>query len=128
MATWKVTPSFKKSIIERMYFTKDEKTVMYETGWRSGEFYFETEDDVQPEIVEGDDLFDVGYDLVDWSTDDGCWDDYEYTGFTDEEQEEMQEWLEENSALDLEEDGWINTTSEMIISCEPIIEKEEDEN
>ena len=38
----------------------------------------------------------------------------------------MREWLEDNSYLDLEEKGWINTESEMIIDCEPLIERIED--
>jgi hypothetical protein len=108
-----------------MHFTKDDKTIIYETGWRSGEFYYETEDDTQPEIVNGDNLFDTEYELTDWSTDDGCWDDYEYDGFTEEEQEKIEEWFQENSVFDLEEQGWINVDSEMVMTCDPIIEKSE---
>jgi hypothetical protein len=38
----------------------------------------------------------------------------------------MVEWLDENSWLDLEEDGWTQGDTEMIIACEPEIEKLED--
>lgn len=123
MATWKVTPDWKKSCIERMYFSKDDKTIMYETGWRWGEFHIETEDDNPPDIEAGVNIFDCGYELSYWSSDDGCWGDYEFTGFTDEEAAEMQEWIEENSIFDLEEEGWINFDTEMIIDCDMTIEK-----
>ena len=43
--------------------------------------------------------------------------------FTEEEQEAMEEWLGENSYFDLEEDGWIQSEAEMIIDCEPSIER-----
>lgn len=38
MATWKVEPTFKKSVIERNYLTKGTNTFMVETGWRWGNF------------------------------------------------------------------------------------------
>ena len=123
MALWKVTPNWKKSCIERQYFTKGDKTIVQEIGWRWGEFFIETEDDTPPELEEGVDIFSCDYELQDWSTDDGCWEEYEYTGFTEEEQEEMQEWLEENSAYELEEDGWTPVEGEMFIQCEMTIEK-----
>ncbi len=126
MALWKVTPNWKKSCIERQYFTKGDKTIVQEIGWRWGEFFIETEDDIPPELEEGVDIFSCDYELQDWSTDDGCWEEYEYTGFTEEEQEEMQEWLEENSAYELEEDGWTPVEGEMFIQCEMTIEKVED--
>ena len=44
MAVWKIEPSWKKSIIERMYFSKDNNTLVVETGWRWGSFECETED------------------------------------------------------------------------------------
>ena len=123
MALWKVTPNFKKSCVERQYFTKGDKTIVQEIGWRWGEFFIETEDGTPPELEEGVDIFSCDYELQDWSTDDGCWEEYEYTGFTEEEQEEMQEWLEENSAYELEEDGWTPVEGEMFIQCEMTIEK-----
>ena len=36
MATWTISPAWKKSIIERNYYTKDDNTVVIETGWRWG--------------------------------------------------------------------------------------------
>jgi hypothetical protein len=125
MALWKVTPNWKKSCVERQYFTKGDKTIIQEIGWRWGEFFIETEDDTPPELAEGVDIFSCDYELQDWSTDDGCWEQYEYQGFTEEEEEEMEEWLEENSAYELEEDGWTASEGEMFIQCEMTIEKAE---
>jgi hypothetical protein len=126
MALWKVTPNWKKSCVERQYWRKGDKTIVQEIGWRWGEFFIATDDDETPELEEGVDIFCCDYELQDWSTDDGCWEEYEYTGFTEEEQEAMEEWLEENSAYELEEDGWNPIEGEMFIQCEMTIEKVED--
>ena len=123
MALWKITPSFKKSVIERITFCKDGKTITEETGWRWGEFTCETDDDNPPLLEEGVDLFDCDYDIQMEYCDDGCWTEYEFEGFTEDEEEAMNEWLEENSFFDLEEDGWVSGDSEMIMSCDPVIER-----
>jgi hypothetical protein len=126
MALWKVEPVFKKSCIERQTYTKDGKSITEELGWRWGEFTIETEDDSPPELEEGVDMFSCGYELIDFSTNDGCWTDYEYSGMTEEEILEMQEWFDEgNSLYELEEDGWNQGDGEMIINCEMTIEKVE---
>lgn len=126
MALWKIEPIWKKSLAERNHFHKDGKTIIVETGWRWGEFTCETEDDNPPILEEGVDLFDCEYDVEMQYCDDGCWEDYEFEGFTEDEEEEMREWLEENSFLDLEEDGWISGDTEMILNCEPSIERIEE--
>ena len=126
MARWKIEPTWKKSLIERMYFTKGKKQIVVETGWRWGEFECETEDDNPPLIEEGDDLWctDYGVELIE--TTDGCWEEHEFYGFTEKQEEKMREWLEENSVFDLEEKGWINSDTEMIINCEPEITRIDD--
>ncbi len=63
MATWSVKPEWKKSIIERNYFTKDDNRVMIETGWRWGEFTVYTDDDNPPDIESGVDIS-LGVDLT----------------------------------------------------------------
>ena len=73
MARWKIEPTWKKSLIERMYFTKGKKQIIVETGWRWGSFECETEDDNPPLIEEGDDLWSTGYDVEMIETFDGCW-------------------------------------------------------
>ena len=124
MAEWSVKPEWKKSIIERCYYTKDGNTFIVETGWRWGEFTVYTDDDNPPDIEAGVDIYNCDYetDLVD--LDDGCWEEHDM----DECDEETQEWLEEyfeegNSYLDLEEHGWSQSDTEMIIDCDLIIER-----
>lgn len=127
MALWKVEPTWKKSIIERQYWSKEGiGTVMQEVGWRWGEFVIETEDDNPPEIEEGVDIMNCDYQLIDFSTWDGCWEDKEYYIDDEKERENIEMFLEENSAYELEDDGWECTDSEMIIDCELKIEKVED--
>jgi hypothetical protein len=125
MAVWKIEPTWKKSLAERSHYTKDGKEIIIETGWRWGEFTIETEDDEPPVLEEGVDLFNCDYEVEMQYCDDGCWEEREFFGFTDEEEETMNEWLDENSWLDLEEEGWIPSENEMIMSCEPSIEKVE---
>ena len=126
MALWKIEPTWKKSLRERIHYTKDDKTIIVETGWRWGEFTCETEDDNPPLIEEGTDLFNCDYEVEMQETFDGCWEEREFYGFTEEEEEAMIEWLDENSAWDLEEEGWIQSECEMIMDCDPSIEKLED--
>ena len=125
MATlWSVKPAWKKSIIERNYLTKDGNTVMVETGWRWGEFTVETEDNNPPNIEAGVDMYDCGYEAELVETSDGCWEEVN----TDDCDDETTEWIEEffdegNSWLDLEEHGWSQDECEMIIDCDLIIER-----
>jgi hypothetical protein len=119
MATWSVKPTWKKSIIERNYLTKDGNTVMVETGWRWGEFHVYTDDDNPPEIEAGVDIYDCDYETELVETNDGCWEEVN----TDDCDDETTEWLEEffdegNSWLDLEEHGWSQDECEMIIDCD----------
>lgn len=128
MATWSVKPAWKKSIIERNYLTKDNNMIMVETGWRWGEFTLYTEDDNPPNIESGVDIYNCDYETELVETDDGCWEDHDM----DECDEETQQWLEEffdegNSWLDLEENGWSHSDCEMIIDCDLIIERLNDD-
>lgn len=125
MTTWKVEPTLKKSVVERVYWTKGNKTIINELGWRWGEFIIETEGDDPPVIDEDTDLFDSDFEVADFSTSDGCWEENEFIGdWTDDEQEEMEERLnEEISVYELENEGWICETSEMFITCDVEIKK-----
>lgn len=123
MALWKIEPTYKKSVIERTSMHKDGKEIVEEIGWRWGEFTCETEDDNPPLIKEGDNLYDCGYEVEMQECFDGCWQDYEFEGFTEEEEEEMREFLEEDSFYDLESEGWSFGDTEMIMGCEPTFEK-----
>ena len=57
MATWSVKPEWKKSIIERQEWIKDDERVIVETGWRWGEFHVYTEDETPPVLESGVDIF-----------------------------------------------------------------------
>ena len=50
MATWSIKPSWKKSLIERMHYTKDDKEIICETGWRWGEFLCERSEEHTSEL------------------------------------------------------------------------------
>ena len=126
MAIWTIKPAWKKSIIERNSFTKDDNRVVCETGWRGGEFTVETEDDNPPNLEPGVNIFDCGYDAELVETFDGCWEDQDYDDCDEETTEWLQEFFEEgNSSFDLEEHGWIHDECEMIIDCDLIIEDEQ---
>lgn len=118
MATWKVEPTFKKSVIERIYMVKDDNRICVETGWRWGEFLVFTEDDNPPAIGMGVDIYSCDYETEMLETWDGCWEEVDYDC-----DEDTQQWLEEffeegNSYFDLEEHGWMHDESEMIIDCD----------
>jgi hypothetical protein len=118
MATWKVEPTWKKSIIERSYFHKDDNTFIVETGWRWGEFLVYTDDDNPPDLKPGVDIYNCYYETELVETTDGCWEEHHTDDCDSESVEFLTEFLEENSYLDLEEEGWIPGDTEMIIDCE----------
>ena len=119
MAEWSVKPTWKKSIIERQEWSKDGQMFIYETGWRWGEFIVYTDDDNPPDIEAGVDMYGCDYETELVETSDGCWDDYDYDGCDEETQQWLEEFFEEgNSVFDLEEHGWYNGDTEMIIDCD----------
>jgi hypothetical protein len=128
MAVWSIKPSWKKSIIERQYWSKEGVAgyIMHEIGWRWGEFTCVTEGDTPPELESGVDLFNCDYEVEMVELNDGCWEETEYDLADEEETEKVQLFLEENSVYDLEEDGWVMDECEMILDCDPEIEKLED--
>ena len=122
MAIWKVTPSWKKSLIEKQYWTREDGPyIVNEMCWRTGEFIIETEGDEPPVIDEDTNLFD----LTDhWETSDCCSEEVDYDELDEESEEEVRTFLEENSIYDLEETGkWSLDECEMFMQCEPIIER-----
>ena len=122
MAIWSVKPTWKKSIIERQTWVNGGDSFVYETGWRWGEFHVTTEDDNPPVLEAGVDIYNCGYDSELYECNDGCWDDYDYDGCSEETREWLEEYFEENSIFDLEEEGWYNSETEMIIDCDMTIE------
>ena len=127
MATWSVKPAWKKSIIERQEMIKDGNVLIIETGWRWGEFHVETEDDDPPKLEPGVDMFDCDYEAEMIETTDGCWEDRDMDECDDETQEWLEEFFEDNSYFDLEEHGWHFGDCQMIIDCDMIIERLDDD-
>lgn len=128
MATWKVEPTYKKSVIERNYLRKGDDSLMVEIGWRWGEFLVTTQDDTPPDLPAGIDIMNCGYDSEMVETTDACWEDNDYSECSEETQEWLENFFDEgNSWLDLEEHGWLQDESEMIIDCDMEITKVEDE-
>ena len=124
MAEWIIHPSWKKSIVERQYYHKDDNTVMSETGWRWGSFSVETEDENVPSISAGDDLWNCGYDVELIETWDGCWEENDTDDCDEETKQRLEEFFEEgNSIYELEEEGWMQGDSEMILDCDPVFER-----
>jgi hypothetical protein len=127
MALWRLVPSCKKSLIERMYYKKDGSRLMVEFGWRWGEFTVETKDDKEPLIESGTNLWDCEYKVKMVELTDGCWEDHDYDGCDEEAAAWLENFFEEgNSYLDLEEHGWDQIDAEMIIDCDPEFRKLKD--
>jgi hypothetical protein len=121
--SWKVTPTYKKSILERNVWVKCDQEIIQDVWWRWGEFFVSTETDQPPVIEAGDDLMSGDYVLEDWSTDDATSEDLTYE-CDEETEQQVQEFLDEgNSIYDLAEEGWEVSYSEMYIECDVTVEK-----
>jgi hypothetical protein len=123
MAYWTVKTYHKKSCEQHEYYVQQKGTgrIKVIDGFRWATFTIETEDDAFPEFefteVPGGngardslDLFSceanniVGSELVDMF-DGGCWGDIKFEGLTPEQEEELQEFIDEEGAYALEDDG-----------------------
>ena len=115
MATWKLSPQYKKSAVERSIWTKDGVTVVREEGYRWGTFYCES--DEQPDIdLKNPDGYEVNFGDYDWeldSLDDGCWADWEFPdGMSDEDRKAIETAWDENWYEGMEDLGWSNDDTE----------------
>jgi len=127
--SWTVSPTWKKSLIERQHWINGEepdKRFYIDTCWRGGSFTVYTDDDNPPKIEAGVDIYDCGYDTELIECFDGCSEEY---NFDDLDSFEIVQWLkeflEENSMYDLEEHGWYLSDTEMFIECDLEITKDE---
>jgi hypothetical protein len=132
MATWTVSTYYKKSCqeVEHWVRREGEGRITVTNGFRYGEWTVETSDDELPEFefteVPGGDGKKDSINMLDCSVnnieevelvemfDGGCWYDVEFEDLTEEEEEEIQEFIDENSIYELEEreDGWYNDDTE----------------
>ena len=133
MAWWKVSTTEKKSCEEREIWTKDGKTITRINGFRWGTFSVETSDDEEPEGItaENEDVIDMYKHIGDNiasieldSMDDSWYGDYEFDGFTDEEEQEILEAMEDDYYDYLESNGWYNDETQAWLSGPLEITKE----
>lgn len=114
MATWSLSPQYKKSAIEKMFFYKDGKCITIEQGFRWATFKIES--DVCPMStaeLKNDDGYELDGDWEMWDMIDGCWLDIQAEG--DVPQDELEEFeisWEEDSYDGVESLGWSNDDTE----------------
>lgn len=142
MATWVIYAKYKKSTVEKEYFTKDGQTIVIENGWRGGRFQIETEGDEPPEVdVVNTDNIDGGLEIYSFYPDgvesvelletyDGCWFDVEWPeDMPEEERERLQELFDEDGYYDVLEsqEGWMHDETEMWL-VGPLVLEDSDGN
>jgi hypothetical protein len=133
MATWNVSTYYKKSCqeVENWVQSKGDGRITIVNGYRYGEWIVETTDDNPPEFefveVPGGDGKKDSINMLDCEVnniesvdlvemfDGGCWYDVEIEGLDEEAEEEIREFIDENSTYDLEnrkDDPWYNDDTE----------------
>jgi hypothetical protein len=132
---WKITPEWKKSIIDRHFWKKDgvKGIIEQEIGWRWGEFYVTPPEGVTIEQFLEDydgelNIFEEFEDVGHFETSDGCWEEWSFYGFDDEEeQERLEELVNGEGSYELEEtEGWSISDTETIIQGDISIEEVDD--
>ena len=120
MATWKLSPQYKKSAVEKMFFYKDGMIISIEQGFRWATFSVQS--DARPltdEELKNEDGYELG--CIDndecwemWDMTDGCWltIERENNKVTDEEFEKFEAAWEEDSYCGVEDIGWSNDDTE----------------
>jgi hypothetical protein len=133
MATWTVKTYHKKNLqeVEHWVQQKGKGRLTVTNGFRWGEWTVETDDDNPPEFefdfVPGGDGRKDSINMLECEVnniesvelvsmdDGGCWYDIEIEGLDEEAEEEIQEFIDENSVYELEEredDPWSQDDSE----------------
>lgn len=143
MATFKVSPYYKKSCEELEYYTKDGMTIIRRTGFRGATFIVETSDDNPPEFefdyVPGGDGEKDSIDMYNCCVNniesseldsmwDGCWEDIDFSeDIDDDERERLEELIEEGDVYDVLEnqEGWSQSETEAWIWGPILIEDSE---
>ena len=134
MATWTVKTHYKKSCEQHEHYVQQEGNgrILVKDGFRFAEFTVETSDDNFPEfefieVPGGDgkkdslDMYSLEGNNIESSElvemfDGGCWGDIEFNGLTLEQEEELEEFINENGAYALEDDGeWYLEDTEVYV-------------
>lgn len=122
MATWELTTEWKKSSVERQFWSKDNKVIIREEGFRWGTFTTESDDKplTQDELKNEDGYeLDGDWEMVDMI--DGCWADTEVgRNCTDEDLAEFNDAWEENYYEGVEELGWTLDDTEFYFTSGPL--------
>ena len=130
MAIWTLKTQHKKNAVEKQFWYKDGEVIIRTEGYRWCEFYCES--DEQPEIdLVNEDGYRIGSDDYEWeldSLDDGCYADWEFPeDMSEEEQDEITEAWEEEFYDGLEELGWSCDDTDYILEG-PLELSDEDGN
>ena len=131
MAIWTVKTYHKKNVQEVEHWVQrdGEGRITVTNGFRWGEWTVKTSDDNPPEFefttVPGGNADKDSINMLDCEVnnidnvelvsmdDGGCWYDVEIEGLTEEEEEELQEFIDENSVQELEDEGeWYQDETE----------------
>lgn len=120
MTTWNLSPQYKKSAVEKMFFYKDGKLISVEQGFRWANFKVESDErPLTDEELKNEDGYELGSIANDeswemWDMSDGCWLDIsaENDNTTPEDVEEFEKAWEEDSYCGVEELGWSNDDTE----------------
>lgn len=113
MATWSLSPQYKKSAIEKMFFFKDGNVITIEQGFRWATFKVESDErPLTDEELKNEDWYELGSIANDeswemWDMVDGCW--CNISGDDDISEEDLVQFelaWEENGYEGVEELGW----------------------
>jgi hypothetical protein len=120
MTTWKLSPQYKKSAVEKMFFYKDGKVITIEQGFRWATFSVESDERPLTDYeLKNEDGYELG--CIDndeswemWDMVDGCWMDIEAGNdkTTSTDVEEFEAAWEEDSYEAVEALGWSNSDTE----------------
>jgi len=120
MATWSLSPQYKKSAVEKMFFYKEGKVITIEQGFRWATFKVESderpltdtelrnEDGYELSYIDNDESWEM------WDMVDGCWCDIEAgnDNATEADVEEFTTAWEEDSYEAVESLGWYQDDTE----------------
>lgn len=120
MATWKLSPQYKKSAVEEMFFRKDNMVITIEQGFRWATFSVQSDERPLTDLeLKNEDGYELG--CIDndecwemWDMTDGCWltIDRSNSHVSDEEFEAFEKAWEEDSYEGVEALGWSNDDTE----------------
>jgi len=120
MTTWKLSPQYKKSAVEKAFFYKDGKVITMEQGFRWATFSVESDErPLTDEELKNEHGYELGSIANDeswemWEMIDGCWLEIEAGNdkTTSTDVEEFEEAWEEDSYEAVEALGWSQDDTE----------------